>query len=215
MPRYGPAGPGTHVTSPRGVAVRLRMSWHSCDSSFQKSVAEQRTLNPRTAPTILRRTGGTSPIASPLTRCPASRRRPPGWRTGAHARSTGNGMSSRGRRAATGPAPDETALTVSGRVGGPGARDDAGRPRRAQPGRLPAPRRRLAPSWSCQPASGASLVNGRRAAGAKTGAGQAGAGGGSEARTGYKPGQPRSTGGEYLFGSCGIPWSEAAIPSAM
>src|SRR3954449_6012194 len=36
MPRYGPAGHGTHVTSARGVAAQLRMSWHSCDSSFQK-----------------------------------------------------------------------------------------------------------------------------------------------------------------------------------
>jgi uncharacterized membrane protein len=46
MPRYGPTGRGTYVTSPRGVAVQLRMSWHSCDSSFQKSTPEQLTLNP-------------------------------------------------------------------------------------------------------------------------------------------------------------------------
>jgi NADPH:quinone reductase-like Zn-dependent oxidoreductase len=47
MPRYGPVELGTHVTSPRGVAVQLRMSLHFCDSSFQKSISEQRTLNPR------------------------------------------------------------------------------------------------------------------------------------------------------------------------
>jgi hypothetical protein len=43
-PRYGPAGRGTHVTSARGVAVQLRMSQHSRDSSFQKSASEQRIL---------------------------------------------------------------------------------------------------------------------------------------------------------------------------
>jgi hypothetical protein len=48
-PRYGPVERGTHVTSPRGVAVQLRMSWHSCDSSFQKSILKLRTLNPRVA----------------------------------------------------------------------------------------------------------------------------------------------------------------------
>jgi hypothetical protein len=47
MRRYGPAGAGIHVTLPREVALQLRTSWHSRDSSFQKSVSEQRTLNPR------------------------------------------------------------------------------------------------------------------------------------------------------------------------
>jgi hypothetical protein len=47
MPRYGPAGRGTHVTLPRRVAVQLRTSQHSCDSSLQKTFSEHRTLNPR------------------------------------------------------------------------------------------------------------------------------------------------------------------------
>jgi hypothetical protein len=47
MPRYGAAGRGTHVTLPRRVAVQLRTSQHSCDSSFQKTFSEHRTLNPR------------------------------------------------------------------------------------------------------------------------------------------------------------------------
>src|SRR6266702_8324502 len=47
MRRYGPAGAGIHVTLPRGVAVQLRMSQHSCDSSFLKYASEQRTLSPR------------------------------------------------------------------------------------------------------------------------------------------------------------------------
>src|SRR5580765_3360183 len=42
------AGTTQHpVTLPREVAVQLRTSQHSCDSSFLKYASEQRTLNPR------------------------------------------------------------------------------------------------------------------------------------------------------------------------
>src|SRR5690349_5112242 len=42
------AGTTQHpVTLPREVAVQLRTSQHSCDSSFPKYASEQRTLNPR------------------------------------------------------------------------------------------------------------------------------------------------------------------------
>jgi hypothetical protein len=35
------------LTSHCGVAVQLRMSYHFCESGFQKSALDQRTLNPR------------------------------------------------------------------------------------------------------------------------------------------------------------------------